>query len=110
MGLPDPAALAFHIACHSLAAHLIDAGYGARATEEVLRHSSVQVAERYLGRLDRGLLDEAYRDAFKGIQTGGESCAEGTVRSAGGAMSVPGVDSYVRANKSGEGPSGAVHE
>lgn len=87
-GLPDPAAVTFHVARHSLAAHLLDSGLGAHAIKEVLRHSSVQVTERYLGGFDRGVLDEAYRDAFGGPTAGGTLLAENPVRSGEGALSV----------------------
>jgi integrase len=100
--LPDPAAVTFHVARHSLAAHLLDSGLGAHAIKEVLRHSSVQVTEKYLGGFDRGLLDEAYRDAFGGATAGKTLSAEGPAKPGKESLSVArGRRRSVRVSKRG---------
>ncbi|HEX9951748.1 MAG TPA: tyrosine-type recombinase/integrase, partial [Rubricoccaceae bacterium] len=105
-GLSDPDALTFHVARHSLAAYLLDAGLGAHAIKEVLRHSSVQVTERDLGGFDRGLLDEAYRDAFGVVKALTVAVSEEQTRGRPGAMSVAkGRRRAVRVTRRGERPS-----
>lgn len=63
-GIADPGSVTFHVARHSLAAHLHDAGLSAVAIKERLRHSSVATTERYLKGIDRERLDEEYLGAF----------------------------------------------
>jgi integrase/recombinase XerD len=60
-----PQRVTTHLARHSLAAHLLEAGVGAHGIKEVLRHSSVTTTERYLRGFSRDLLDDAYRRAFR---------------------------------------------
>ena len=64
--IAHPERVTTHLARHSLAAHLLEAGIGAHGIKEVLRHSSVTTTERYLQGFSRDLLDEAYRNAFGG--------------------------------------------
>ena len=60
-----PKRVTTHLARHSLAAHLLEAGVGAHGIKEVLKHSSVTTTERYLQGFSRDLLDQAYLKAFE---------------------------------------------
>jgi integrase len=81
-----PQRVTTHLARHSLAAHLLEAGVGAHGIKEVLRHSSVTTTERYLQGFSRDLLDDAYRRAFA-VTPGAsvETPSEDEPPSAGGA-------------------------
>ena len=63
-GLAHPERVTTHLARHSLAAHLLEAGVGAHGIKEVLRHASVTTTERYLQGFSRDLLDQSYLAAF----------------------------------------------
>ena len=63
-GIAHPERVTTHLARHSLAAHLLEAGVGAHGIKEVLRHASVTTTERYLQGFSRDLLDQAYLNAF----------------------------------------------
>lgn len=62
--VPNPDKVSFHVARHSLAAHLLDSGVSPYAIKERLRHTSVSTTERYLEGIDRRLLDDEYVGAF----------------------------------------------
>lgn len=64
-GIARPKRVTTHLARHSLAAHLLEAGVGAHGIKEVLRHASVTTTERYLQGFSRDLLDQAYLKAFE---------------------------------------------
>ena len=63
-GVPNPGGVSFHVARHSLAAHLFDSGVSPYAIKERLRHTSVSTTERYLEGIARRLLDGEYVAAF----------------------------------------------
>jgi integrase len=75
----DPDKVTFHIARHSLAAHLVDSGVPVHGIKEFYQHSSVRVTESYLAGFDRGLLDDAYRNAFvsEPTESGGRKMGDG---------------------------------
>jgi integrase/recombinase XerD len=63
-GIARPERVTTHVARHSLAAHLLEAGVGAHGIKEVLQHASVTTTEKYLQGFSRDLLDAAYMKAF----------------------------------------------